>query len=167
MRVVRTLLVVCLMSLAISVAGCQAVEDKIAEETSEKLVEGATGVDVETSEDEVTITGEDGKSITSSQSGELPEDFPTDVPVYEGDIESSLFTEGNFTVAIKTADSAEDVYAWCLDEVKAGGWEVKSEFKAEGGGMIAAEKDGNMVQYTLSSTDEGTDLLVYTGPIPK
>ena len=164
MKSVRVLVVLCLLVSMAGLVGCQSITDKVAEETSEKLIEGATGVDVEADDDEVTITSEDGSSMTVSESGELPDGWPEDVPVYEGNITSGMVSEGNRTVSVESEDSALDVYEWSLEQIKAEGWTVTTEFKAENGGTLAAEKGGNIVQYTVSDEDPGSVFIVFTGP---
>lgn len=160
----RLFLLLCVAALAVGMVGCQSVGDKIAEEAGERIVEGATGVDVEADGEDVTITGEDGSSFTSSASGELPEDWPEDVPVYDGNITSSMVTEGKFTLAVEAEDPPVDVFEWSLEQIKDEGWTVTTEFKAENGGTIAAEKDDRIVQYTVTDVDEGSSFIVFVGP---
>lgn len=154
-----TLVIVCV--LAFSLVGCQ----KIAEKATEKAIEGATGVKVDTDKESVTITGEDGSSITAGSDGELPDGFPEDVPVYEGEIVSSLMTEGNYTVAIETKDDATTVWDWYGTELESAGWTQTSEFKVDDGGMRSAEKGDMTLQVTVGAGTDGepTTVTIFTG----
>lgn len=160
---VRIRLVVLLVACAMmfSLVGCQ----KIAEKATEKAIEGATGVKVDTDKDSVTITGEDGSSITAGSDGELPDGFPEDVPVYEGDIVSSLMTEGNYTVAIESKDDAATIWDWYGTELESAGWTRTSEFKVDDGGMISAEKGDMAIQITVGAGTDGdpTTITIFTG----
>lgn len=78
---------VLLSVLVLALAGCGLAEkaaDAVAEKAIEKAVETATGVSVDSSNNSVTIKGQDGKEMTieASDEGKLPEGFP--LPVYKG-----------------------------------------------------------------------------------
>lgn len=151
----RTALLAALVAVLMLSAGC----GLIAEKATEATVEKATGVDVDTKGDSVTITGEDGTQFTSD-ADKLPEDFPGEVPIYEdAKVFSSMSTgeEGKkaFVVAFDSADGAEAVYQWYQDELKAKGWTITFSAEQEGGGMIGATKGDLSVALGLgeSSTD--------------
>lgn len=119
--------------------GCQSA----AEKATEALVEGATGVDVEENGEKVTIEGEDGSSVEiQSGSAELPEDFPSDAPVYDADIDSAgkIASDGttSWTVMQTTGDEFDDVLAFFSDEFAAGGWVENSNTQTESDGTKIA-----------------------------
>ncbi|MDP2400392.1 MAG: hypothetical protein Q8M66_00290, partial [Actinomycetota bacterium] len=94
---------------AVLTVGCQSIAEKVVEET--------TGVKVEDDGEKVTITGEDGKKMQlSGAEGSLPEDWPSDMPVYDGaTIDSSAAIRSgevtNFSAALSTKDAFADVFA--------------------------------------------------------
>jgi len=150
-------------ALAFTLVGCQS----IAEKATEAAIEDATGVKVDQEGDSVTITGEDGSSITAGQGGELPEGFPEDAPVYDGDITTSLVTEDSFTIGIETDDEWTKVWDWYTAELESEGWTTTSELKVEDSGMLSGEKDDRLIQITVgpnSNEDAKTMITTFTGP---
>jgi len=150
-------------ALAFTLVGCQS----IAEKATEAAIEDATGVKVDQDDDSVTITGEDGSSITAGQGGELPEGFPEDAPVYDGDITTSLVTEDSFTIGIETDDEWTEVWDWYLAELDSEGWTSTSELKLEDSGMLSGEKDDRLIQITVgpgSGDGANTMITTFTGP---
>jgi hypothetical protein len=155
-------LVVVLVLVLGGVAGC----GKIVE----KAVEDATGVSVDEDDGSVTIEGEDGTSITVDEEGtELPEGYPSDVPVYDGTITTAWETSDEkgttYSIAITTEDSTADVVDWYKAELEDGGWKILSTFKDASSGMISAEKD-DLTFYLAAGGDEGesTDISQIVGP---
>ena len=127
------------IALTLAVTGCNKV--------AEKAVEDATGVDVE--DDSVTITGPDDQEVTVSGSeGELPEDFPDDIPVPKGDISnSSKISAGESTeyyVTIDVDDEPKDAYESLKSDLEDDGYTITSDMfiqDAEGDrGMLGFEK---------------------------
>ncbi|PKQ29134.1 MAG: hypothetical protein CVT60_06930 [Actinobacteria bacterium HGW-Actinobacteria-10] len=164
MRLIRYAFAVLLIVGALIGAGCDKIADKVAEEAAEGIVKGATGIDVEADGDDVTITGEDGSTFTVTEDGDLPKDWPEDVPVYDGTIVSSMATGGNFTVNIESDDAAADVYEWCLSKSEDEDWTITAKYESDDGGMISGEKDDQRMQYTIGKDGEGTSLLIWVGP---
>jgi len=133
------------VGLVLSVAGCQS----IAEKATEAAVEKATGVQVDKDGEQITIKGEDGAELTASSDGELPDGFPSDVPVFEGKVVSSIKAEKGFSVTIEAEAGVMDVFDFYKDKLPAEGWNIVSEMKVEDGGAIVAEKGDQSVQVTV------------------
>jgi len=154
---VRVISVLGMLLLAASVVGCQ----QVAEKATEAAIEKSTGVDVEKSGDEVTITGEDGTEITASSDGQLPDGFPSDIPVYEGPITSSIKADKGWSVTIEAADDVDTIFSWYKQELEKSGWKVVSEMKVTDGAAVVAEKGDQNVQVTIgtSSSDAGASTL--------
>lgn len=162
-KTLRLVALVMVLAMALALAGCQS----IAEKATEKVIEDATGVKVDEQGDSVTLTGEDGTSITASESGELPEGFPEDAPVYEGAIITSLVSEDNYTIGIETDDEWTDAWEFYGTELEAAGWVTGTEMKLEDSGMISGEKDGRIIQITVGPASSGeakTLITLFTGP---
>lgn len=161
-RAARLSLIALIVIAAMSLAACGDVAEKAAEKAAEK----STGTDVEVDGDDVTVTSKDGKSVTASSKDELPDDFPDDVLVYEGEIVNSTSSEGMFTVSVETPDAQADVYAWHESRLTDEGWAKKSAIALQGGGgMLAATKADRVVQYTIGEgSGGGASIVIYTGP---
>jgi hypothetical protein len=143
-----------LMALALSVTGCGALIKSAAEQ--------ATGVKVDQSGDGVTVTGPDGQTVTTGESAELPDGFPTDVPLYEGKIVSSVKTGNGFLVSLETPDEAKAIYDWYQTEVEAEGWTKTTEMSTPEGGLIAAEKAGSTLAVNVgySASDKKSTIIL-------
>jgi flavodoxin len=139
-----------IMSLLVSVlffsGGCNPGE-KIAEEITERAIEQGSGADVDISEDEMTIKTDEGETTIGSGT-ELPDDFPSAVPVYPDMqiLNSSKVTQDGkaaFTIGAETTDSHDKVVGWYKSEL--GNWKIDSEFTSESDGlkytMVTASND--------------------------
>jgi hypothetical protein len=148
-----------LLALALGATGCGAIIKGVAEK--------ATGVKVDESGDNMTVTGADGQSVTVGEGAELPDGFPTDVPLYEGKIVTSVKTDTGFMVSLETPDEATTIYDWYQTEIEAEGWTKKTEMSTPEGGLIAAEKGtstlGVNIGYSASDKKSTIILTVDTG----
>jgi len=137
---IRTVVVLATaVALAFTVTGCGAI--------AEKAVEDTTGVDVE--DDSVTITGPDDEQTTvTSGTDSLPEDFPEDFPVPDGDItSSSTITSGDtteFYVTIDVDEEPKQAYDSLKSALEDDGYSITSDMfitDAEGDrGILGFEK---------------------------
>ncbi len=159
------MLLASLLMVLMATAGCQ----KAAEKAAEKAIEGATGVDIDTSDGSVTIESEDGGSVEiQGESGDIPEGFPDDVPVYDGDIQttSKVSTgEGTaFYVELTTGDGASDVHDWYKSELESEGWAIQMDTTSTQNGafsgLLMAEKDGAQVSMTFEESDGVTGVFM-------
>lgn len=101
LRVVgATLLVAALLS------GCGA-EEKMAEKTTEKIL-SQDGSDVDIDGEKVTVKDKDGNAMSFGEGVELPDDFPADIPLPQGDYKiSSVISQGegmNMMLALEDPD---------------------------------------------------------------
>ncbi|NLF05892.1 MAG: hypothetical protein GX593_12950 [Actinomycetales bacterium] len=80
----RTIATAATLALAAgALAGCSSIQDKVEERLAEELVEQAIGDGTEVNQDEGTITlkDDDGSELTIDTDQELPEDFPSSMPL--------------------------------------------------------------------------------------
>jgi hypothetical protein len=170
----KILALVALAALLLSTAtGCcpllNEASDEASERVTEEIIEGATGGEVDIEEDggSVTIETEEGAvTIEGGEGSDLPEDWPSDMPVYDGTITgSSSFStpEGmSMTVTIETSDSADDVLAFYNAELQSEGWtEDFSADTSEGGeravSLVVSKDDRNG---TVAISEEGGTTFV-------
>ena len=157
----RVLVGIVVIALALGLVGCKSIEDKIGEEIGEELVGAATGSDVEVDGDSVTIETEEGDVTIANDTGELPDGFPDDFPLYDDyalDGASSVSGGGTTTyyVNMTSDDEVEDIYDWYKAEFGDGGWELSGDViysdSSSSSGMLTA-KQGKM-EATVSMTSE-------------
>lgn len=159
------MLLAALLMVLVATTGCE----KAAEKAAEKAIEGATGVDIDADDDSVTIEGEDGETVEiQGDSGEVPDGFPDDVPVYDGDIQTtSKVSTGEGTayyVELTTDDGASDVHDWYKSEFESEGWAIQMDTTSTQNGafsgLLMAEKDGAQVSMTLEESDGVTGVFM-------
>jgi hypothetical protein len=164
---VRVLLALAVVASLLAITGCGFIVQKAVEGG----VESATGVKVDQSGDSVTITGQDGATMTSGE-GKLPEGFPSDMPLYTpGKIATGIVTDSGtgkgFMLAIETSDAAGDVFAWYETQLKDKGWKVTTTMTTEDGGLLSGEKGTQIFNVAVtsgSSSDVATAISITVGP---
>lgn len=159
-RSTRLLLVALSLVALFALAGCQS----IAEKAAEVAVEKSTGVQIDKDGDSVTVTGEDGTQVTASEGGELPDGFPTDVPVIDGPIISSVKSDNSFMVVIETDKPIDEVNDWYKDQLKDSSWKIVFETKSEDGAAIGGERDNANMQVTITKSDAKTNVSLLYAP---
>lgn len=138
--------------------------NKASEEAAERAIEAATGgrVDVDADDGEVTVRTEEG---TWSTSAELPDDFPSDVPLYpdaevQGSVAAAGQQGGGISVGLQTDDDLSDVTAWYKREVPAKGWTVTTDATVNGALILGASKDGRTLSVSVSGEGESVTIVL-------
>lgn len=127
----------------VALAGCSSASDTAAE----KITEAATGGDVEISENgDVSISTPDGNMSISEGGQELPADFPSDVPVPDGTIESLTTTNTagsgpSFIFAVRLEGEVPAITEQLSTDFVAKGWTEQSKTTAADGAMLIYEMD--------------------------
>ena len=166
-----TLTVFALLLAATALTGC----NMAAEEATEALVEGSTGADVEIDDEggSVSVETEDGSmEVTGGDSAEVPDGFPSDMPLYDGTVVMGqaieVDGETSYNVAIEVEDDVADIADWYSSELDAEGWTITFEMSNDSDGMemvtYQVEK-GNMTgQVIIAHEDEETTVAVTVVP---
>ncbi len=134
----RAILILASITLVLSTFACKKAEDRAAEKMAAKIIESQTGgkaaVDISGGKVKITST-EKGKEGTIEFSGgadlKLPDDFPSDLPVYPGAKIISHFQTGtgNRQIIFKSDDRTKKVYDFYLSKLEKSGWEIVQEMK--------------------------------------
>ncbi|WP_374457793.1 hypothetical protein [Nocardioides sp.] len=144
------------------VGGCGGdASDSAADEAGEKLAEQAIedageDVDVDIDGDEVTIEGEDGTVKVGT--GEVPEAFPDELSVVDGDIVSSVDTPEGAMVTIAT-DDAIAAFDEAVADLEANGW-TKEQVTETGESRLAMYSKGD--QSAMVMADAASGQVTYT-----
>ncbi len=130
--IVLSLILAITLVMVFSVGCTMPWQKKAQEETAERALEQMSGQDVEidSNSESTTFTTEEGET-TFGTSGELPEDFPGDVPAYpDADITFSHVGSGSeaesASASLETNDSVDEVSAWYEKQIPDNGWEIQS-----------------------------------------
>lgn len=161
----RTAIALGLVLAALSALdGCNRVKEKLAEKAAEKVVEQATGAEVDLGSSSGSVTVRDPKTGAVARSGTtLPEGWPSAAaPIYPGGtIVASLSTPTGKQVTFTTTDSPDKVHDF---------YKAKLPGKQEaafdlGESKMLTKKDGTTsYAATIGKTKEGASvqLLVTT-----
>jgi hypothetical protein len=149
--------------MVIALSGCQFM--------AQKAVESATGVKVDKSGDQVTITGKDGQASLSASENKLPENLPDNVPVYDGTVSGSATMETEqgtaYTFSIRTSDDAQTIIDWYKKELADKGWTVKTTFISGDNGGVVAKSGDEELTVTISKRDDGKFEIGAIANVPK
>ncbi len=155
-----------ILSFGLFIFGCGNNEEEISKKTSEilaeKIIENSTGADIDINQDgeqgSITIKGEDGEEVTfSGGTKEMPDNFPDDIYVAEGEIISSgsiKSGEGEvITLVIGTDSKIEDLISKVRDEMKSKGWKEGMNMTTGEGGLVVFSKNDNSLTVTFAIED--------------
>lgn len=148
----------------LALSGCSNAVDGLAEGAVERAIENELGAsaDVSIDDDSFTVDTEDG-SITAG-AGSLPEDFPADVPLVDGEVSFSQRLETadglGWTVVITSPVEPAATVEQVRNDLQANGFTVDdaTEFNAgdDAGGTIIAERDDLSVLVVVGGDGTGT-----------
>ena len=147
----------------------ESLSEKTSEKISEKIIENLTGnkVDIDVDKDgekgNITIKGEDGKEVTISSEGkEIPDNFPSDIYLIEGEVVSVITStggEGGIITLVKSTDaSVKDVGSKISEEMQNEGWKSEMNMTTGEGGMQIYTKGDNSVTVTLGKENDKTQV---------
>ena len=121
-------------ALAVLAAGCSSedIAERVAEEAAEQLGDGQGEVNLDMDEEGGNITVETSEgTISMGGGGGLPESFPDDLPLPQGDyevggsMEQSNETDGaSFTTTLMPTEAYDDLVAHFEAALPDAGWDV-------------------------------------------
>jgi hypothetical protein len=160
----RAVTAVALLAALGAAAGCGNAVEGLAQDTVERAIENELGstADVQVDGDSFTVDTEDG-SVTAG-SGTVPDGFPADVPLVDGDITFSqtATTDGKrgWTVQVTTTGEPDEVASAVADDLTAAGFEVEN-LPADASATVIAER-ADLSSLVLVAADPSGTVVVYT-----
>src|SRR3989339_331686 len=138
-----------IFGLAVFLSACQSPSEKVIEKVNENVIEKEI---------------ENG-TMQAGQDVSLPDNFPSDVYVYEGKLAAVVFNEANngFNLTIETKDVLDDIKSVYENKLEEDGWVVNQSMNLGGVLYLGAEKNGRVISITASQTDETTMLVINVG----
>jgi hypothetical protein len=105
-------------------------------------------------------------SQTPEWSGELPPDFPADVPRYPGSkVASARGTEDlGVSVTLGMTDGVDAVVKFYADGLAAQGWQTQTQATPDGT-MLIADKEGRRAQALVHPGGDGTLVEMIIAPV--
>jgi hypothetical protein len=97
--------------------------------------------------------------------GDLPSDFPGDVPQYPDSKVTSVqgTNELGLAVTFDSADTVESVAKFYADSLAAMGWQTQTQQSGEGT-MVLADKEDKMLQALIHAGGQGTVVEMIVAP---
>jgi hypothetical protein len=136
---------------------------KAAEKTAEKAIEQATGgeaqVDISKSGEKITVETEEGK-LTIGE-GQLPENFPQNMPIYPGSkITSTSSNDENQVVIFSSEDELEKVSSYYKKELADAGWKIESTSTIANAAIYSFSDQQIKGAVIISQAEKGTQITV-------
>lgn len=126
-----------------------------------------SGVKVDTDSKSVSISDKNGNEFSAGGNQKLPSDFPSDIPLYNGDIAATgkVNSDGKsgWTVSILTNDSASQVSDTINKSYSSDGWSTEMTNTSAEGGLLIAKKNDLQVNIFYNSKDGKTSILYTVG----
>lgn len=155
-------MVLLLFTSSVLISGCA---EKVAEKTTEKIMEEASGgeVDVNVDGDSVTMKSKDGNATwTVGDTYEWPESMPADVPEYKdaainGLTEVDTPTKSWMVMLTEVPENAGATYKEMLED---DGWNISAYSTMDGTVSIYADKAPLQLWAVFGSTDHSGSITV-------
>jgi hypothetical protein len=161
----RVALLAVAVAAVVPLAACGGTSDP-AEEAVEQALETELGGDAQVDVDGESLTVDTGDATLTAGSGEVPADFPSAVPLVDGEVTFAQRSESpestGWTVQINTPAVPDDVVDELSGALPGAGFTVEpvpgqggTTLLAEGNGLsvlvlvVAGEDDGSSVLYTV------------------
>ena len=137
---------------------------KGAEKIAENIVNKATNgqVDIDYNSNSV-VMNTNGGSLKTGDNVKLPDDFPKDVYVIDGNIKAAITSAENdgHHLSIETTTSPAEAYAKYEEMIKADGWTATTTGTYSGVYTAMATKDDRYLTVSISDSD-GKTMVVLT-----
>lgn len=144
-----------------ALTGCGA-EDEVSERAAEEVLEQAAesgDVDVDIEGDELKVESSDG---TFAMGGDIPEDFPTAVPLAEGEVLMASSSADGWSVLIEVDGAFDEVADVALDAILQAGFTEESRTSTPEYVALMASDDTYDVMLTVTGSDGGATTLSYS-----
>jgi len=162
----KIVLIAVVLAASVVLSGCF-VTDRISEKAGEKIMEKAietqTGgkVDVNADKGEMNIKTDQGElNLSQGQGAKLPDNFPSDIFVYDDrDVIMSgtgAMGTGTFNLNYLTPIAVSQAFDKYKTEMEAKGWKKTYEMSLEGGksNMLNFEKGDSQVSITVGQHED-------------
>ncbi|MDD5040227.1 MAG: hypothetical protein PHY34_03690 [Patescibacteria group bacterium] len=151
------LIIPVLIAVALIVSGC-------GEKAAEKAIEKATNsqVDIDADNDRVTINT-NGGSYQAGEGVSVPDGFPEDVYVVDGNVTAAFTYEvdKNYSISIESTKSVNELKTLYEQKLADDGWTITMSYAAEGSVTLAATKGENRsVSVGLNNNEDANGAIV-------
>lgn len=131
--------------------------------TTHKTQDGEVTIDQKSGQVTYEGTSKEGKvKIASSENGvSLPDNFPKDVPIYQGATVQMAVTQGNtMVVHLQTTASVADGLKYYQNALKEQGWAIETTMNMGDSSMLSAKKEKRQCAIVIHKQDKGSLIQV-------
>ncbi len=157
------ILSIILVAIGFLFSGCT---KKVAEKTTEKIIEKNVGseANVDLNNNQLTIETEQSVYQTGEQVS-LPDGFPDDVYVIDGNIVAAMaMTEDQgYSVSVVTNKSVSEVKSEYEEKLKAADWNINLRMDYGESATLSATKANRTVSVSATASSGGTTVTIVTG----
>jgi len=132
-----------------------------AELTAEKIIENNLGgnADVNIKGDSVNIETDQG-NWQAGQGASLPDNWPADIYVPEGNIITAINTGLNQGITVVVDKSVAELKDEYKEQMAGLGWNSTTEFSIDNSVILGAEKDGRLLSISIVSEDNQSTMVI-------
>ena len=153
---------ICLL-VSVLMIGCSCSEEA-GEKVAEKAIEAQTGhkADIDVDKESMTIKTKDGEmTMTSGKAAKIPDNFPEDVPMYEGyALEMAMEVPEGYSLSFTTEDGVSKVSEWYLNEMIDKGWTKEASMDMGNQKMLVFKKGERGVNLVISPESDKTRIAL-------
>lgn len=157
------ILSIILVAIGFLFSGCT---KKVAEKTTEKIIEKNVGseANVDLNNDQLTIENEQGVYQVGEKVS-LPDGFPDDVYVIDGNIVAAMaMTEDQgYSVSVVTNKSVSEVKSEYEEKLKSADWNINLRMDYGESATLSATKANRTVSVSATASNDGTTVTIVTG----
>ncbi len=151
----KLLIITLVIGAGLILSGCG-----VAEKVAENTIESATNNEIDVDIDDNSLTlNTNGGTLEVGEKVSMPNNFPSDIYVLNGNLISAMTIDENntFSINLSTNDSPTEVKAEYQTELANDGWTIDSTLDFGGGSMMTGTKDNRSITVTISVDEtEGT-----------
>jgi hypothetical protein len=152
------------VAAVVALGACGATSDP-AEDAVEQALETELGGDAQVDVDGDSLTVDTGDGTLTAGSGEVPADFPSAVPLVDGEVAFAQRSESpestGWTVQISTPAVPDDVVDKLTRALPEAGFTVEP-VPGQGGTTLLAEGNGLSVLVLVAAGEDGGSSVLYT-----
>ena len=114
-----------------------------------------------------TFTGKDGQKMTmDAGGGQLPADYPKDIPVYKDAkivVTQTISERNGRNLVLESGDTAEVIAEFYKKELAAREWTIENTMAAGGMNMMSATKDRRQLTVNITDADGKRTVMQFVG----
>lgn len=148
------------LGAGLTLAACGSVAEEAAEQAIEESLGGGN---VEVEDDGLKITDDEGNEIATGSQASLPEEWPDEIPVPEGDLISSTASPNAVSITVQSDGDADAIFTDLKSQVEAAGF--SAEFTSQNEDVQAASltRGEEIVSITVIDDEDGVTIQMSAG----